>query len=77
MPEIVKSGFQCSWLAHILEKPEPIVLKSQDPEVIHFQDKLQVNIEYHKLTIKVVRKNDARTTYGNLKEARGNGKEAR
>ena len=48
VPDIVKSGFHCSWLAHILKKPYPIVLKSQDHEVILFQDKFQADMEKQK-----------------------------
>jgi hypothetical protein len=49
VPDIVKSGFQCSCLSHILKKPDPIILKSQDPEVISFQDKLQAELDAMKL----------------------------
>ena len=45
VPDIVKSGFQCSQLSHILKKSDPIILKSQDPEVIVFQDKLQADLD--------------------------------
>jgi len=36
VPEIVKSGSQCSWLSRILKKLDPIILTSQYPEVIAF-----------------------------------------
>jgi len=40
---------QGSLLAHILKKPNPIILRSQDLEVIAFEDKLQADLGDMKL----------------------------
>jgi len=54
VPEVVKSGLQGSWLANFFMKQEPIILKSQDREVIAFQDKLQADMDSRKLKTEVV-----------------------
>lgn len=48
VPEIVKSGLQGSWLANFFKKPEPIIVRSQDPEVIEYQDRFQADLDAQK-----------------------------
>jgi len=53
VPEVVKYGLQGSWLANFFKKPEPIIVRSQDPEVA-YQDKLQADLNSQKLKTEAV-----------------------
>lgn len=55
VPEIVKCGLQGSWISKFLTKPEKGILKSQDPEVVLFQDQIQEDLEDQKLTTETVK----------------------
>jgi len=37
VPEVLKSGLQGSWLAKFFTKPDQIIIKSQDPEMVQFK----------------------------------------
>jgi len=49
--EIVKSILQGSWLSKFVTKLEKVILKSQNPEVVHFQDQMEANMKEQKMTI--------------------------
>jgi len=53
--EIVKFGLQGSWLSKFFTKPENVILKSQNPEVVHFQDLMQADMKEWKLTTENVK----------------------
>ena len=41
VPEIVKSGLQGCWLSHLFTNHKQVILKSQNPEVVLFQDQMK------------------------------------
>lgn len=55
VPEILKSGLQGSWISKFFTRPDQIVVKSQDPEMVQFQDKMEADMQEQKLTSKAVK----------------------
>jgi len=54
VPEILKSGLQASWLSKFFVKPDHIVIESQEPEIIQFQDKVEVDLQEQKMTTEAI-----------------------
>jgi len=54
VPDIVKFGLQGYWLANFFKKPEPVIIRSQDHELIAYQDKLKAYLDAHKLKTEAV-----------------------
>lgn len=53
--EIVKSGLQGSWLSKFFTNPKQVILRSQNPEVVLFQDHMQVDMKEQKLSTEAVK----------------------
>jgi len=55
VPEVVKSGLQGSWLSKFFAKLDQVIIKSQYPEVVQFQDKVKVDLQEQKLTTEAMK----------------------